>query len=83
MRLEKDSWVIRCLARQVRESGCFNEASAKPSKYLKQWSRTDILGGLITRLQFGKRIRGEGDAETNNYQESKAIDVMEVRGSST
>lgn len=51
---------MESLTRQVKESGCFNEASAKLSKDFKQRSRIYILEGELSCTlgnRFGVRKR--------------------------
>lgn len=38
---------MQCLAKRVGESGCFNEASAKPSTHFKQRGRIYTLERLL------------------------------------
>lgn len=51
---------MESLTRQVKESGCFNEVSAKLLKYFKQRNRIHILErllGLSLEKGFGVRKR--------------------------
>lgn len=51
---------MESLTRQVKESGCFNEVSAKLLKYFKQRKRIHILErllGLSLEKGFGVRKR--------------------------